>query len=274
MKNSQPIAIIGGYDSISKSFYSKIKIIDPRSIFLNIGNTIINRKGVYNLHIYELKKILETLRDNKIKDLVFLGKIYRPNLKKFKSDGVIDNFIPLLVNLYKKGDGALLSGILEIFKSKGFKILSPNKISNSFFLKKNEYTNKLCNQDRIDGDKSVKILNSLSKYDNAQSIVVVNGYILAIEAAEGTDKLLTRTVSIRKSLDQIQFKCGLLVKIPKKNQSKYIDLPVIGVKTLKLIKKANLNGILINHRFTLIHNKPKFLEYAQNNNLKIYSLLK
>ena len=67
---------------------------------------------------------------------------------------------------------------------------------------------------------------------------------------------------------------GLLVKIPKKNQSKYIDLPVIGVKTLKLIKKANLNGILINHRFTLIHNKPKFLEYAQNNNLKIYSLLK
>jgi len=32
MKNSYPIAIIGGYDSISKSFFLKIKQINDKSI--------------------------------------------------------------------------------------------------------------------------------------------------------------------------------------------------------------------------------------------------
>ena len=40
-------------------------------------------------------------------------------------------------------------------------------------------------------------------------------------------------------MDQIQYKAGILTKLPKFNQSLLIDLPVLGVKTLKLIKKAS-----------------------------------
>ena len=120
----------------------------------------------------------------------------------------------------------------------------------------------------------MKILNDLSRYDNAQAIVIVNGYILAIEAAEGTDNLLKRTAAVRKKLKQLDRNAGFLVKIPKKNQSKLIDLPVIGLKTLILVKKANLRGIAINAKFTIIKNKDKILEYAKNNNLKIYNIRK
>ena len=119
---------------------------------------------------------------------------------------------------------------------------------------------------------SCKLLNDLSKYDNAQSIVCVNGYIIAIEAVEGTDQLLSRVYSVRKKLNQIGFKAGVLTKILKKNQSKLVDLPVIGLKTLKLIKKANLNAIAIRPSLTLVHNKGKFLDYARKNNLKIYKI--
>ena len=43
-----------------------------------------------------------------------------------------------------------------------------------------------------DINKGISVLNTLSKYDNAQSIVIVDGYILAIEAVEGTDSLIKR----------------------------------------------------------------------------------
>ena len=76
------------------------------------------------------------------------------------------------------------------------------------------------------------MLNDLSKYDNAQSIVCINGYIIAIEAAEGTDRFNEKnSYNIRKKIKQLnENKAGLLIKIPKKNQSKLIDLPVIGPK--------------------------------------------
>ena len=107
----------------------------------------------------------------------------------------------------------------------------------------------------------------LSKYDNAQSIVVIKGHIIAIEAAEGTDLLLKRTINIRKEMDQIQYKAGILTKLPKFNQSLLIDLPVLGVKTLKLIKKANLNGIAINSKLTLIHEKSKVMKFASKESI-------
>ena len=129
------------------------------------------------------------------------------------------------------------------------------------------------NNDKKDISKSIKLLNDLSKYDNAQSIVCVNGYIIAIEAVEGTDSLLMRAASIREKIKQIDNKAGLLIKIPKKNKSKLVDLPVIGVKTLKLVKKANLNGVAINPKYTIIHNKKNFLSFAYSNNLKIYSVI-
>ena len=85
---------------------------------------------------------------------------------------------------------------------------------------------------------------------------------------------MKRVIKIRKKLDQIKNRAGLLTKLPKKNQSKLVDLPVIGLETIKLIKKANLNGIAINPKLTIIHNKEKFLNYAAENDLKIYNILK
>ena len=67
-------------------------------------------------------------------------------------------------------------------------------------------------------------------------MVIVNGYILAIEAAEGTDNLLKRTAIVRK-IETVGSKSWFFSKNSKKNQSKLIDLPVIGLKTLILVKK-------------------------------------
>lgn len=272
MKNSDPTAIIGGYDAIAKSFFSETRLLNKESIFINLNNKKTTNQRVFNCEIFQLKKIITLLKKYKIKNLLFLGKISRPNLSNFKNDGEIDKYIPQLVNSFKEGDGKILSNVINIFKKKGFNILSPKNISKSFFLNKKNFNQLTSDYDKLDITKSIKLLNDLSKYDNAQSIVCVNGYIIAIEAVEGTDQLLSRVYTVRKKLNQIGFKAGVLTKIPKKNQSKLVDLPVIGLKTLKLIKKANLNAIAIRPSLTLVHNKGKFLDYARKNNLKIYKI--
>ena len=160
--------------------------------------------------------------------------------------------------------------VLEIFTQNGFKIISPREVSKSFFFNSEELDKLNPNNDAIDVNKSRKLLNEISKFDNAQAVVCVSGYIIAIEAAEGTDNLLNRVFDVRKDLNQLKFKAGILAKIPKKSQSKLVDLPVIGLSTLRLIKKANLNGIAIYPKYTLVHEKRKVLQYAKKYELKIY----
>ena len=272
IQSSSSLCIIGGYDSLSKSFFSEVKLKHYDSIFINVNEKKINKRSIYNHEIFELKKIINTLKKHKVRDILFIGKINRPNLSEFKKDGEIEKYLPSLIKAYGKGDGFVLSAVIKIFKKKGFNILSPLEISNKFFLVKKDLSLISSKADKYDINKSVKILNDLSRYDNAQAMVIVNGYILAIEAVEGTDNLLKRTANVRKKLNQLDRNAGFLVKIPKKNQSKLIDLPVIGIKTLILVKKANLSGIAINAKFTIIKDKIKFMKFAREYSINIYNI--
>ena len=272
MVNNSAICIIGGYDELSKSLF-KILINKYKStIFINLLRKTYKDKNLYNYNIFELKKILNLLKQQNVKDIIFLGKIVRPDLSKFKNDGIVENYIPNLVEAYKKGDGAVLDAVLDIFKEHNFRAVSPFKYCEDLNLSDSDVLKKYKKEDIIDINKSSKLLDALSEFDNAQSVVCAEGYIIAIEAVEGTDALLNRSRQLRKDLDQLKIKSGFLVKKIKKSQSRFIDLPVVGPKTINLIKKANLKGLAIDIKNTLIYKKDDFLRLAKEYELIIYDI--
>ena len=272
MKDNK-ICVIGGFDNLAQEFFLETLKHNSNSIFINLDTDInIKKKNVYHFKIFQLKRILSVLKLKKIKNIVFLGKIKRPNISDFKKDGLIENYLSLLINSYQKGDGSILATVINIFKKNGYTVVSPKKVSNKFFFSKSEIDTIRSDNDKKDIVKSVKLLNDLSKHDNAQAVICVNEYIIGIEAAEGTDNLIKRSKLTRKKLNQLQFKAGLLTKIPKKNQSTLIDLPVVGPKTINLIKSANLSGIAINSKFTMVFNKQKVISLARKHDLKIYEI--
>tara|TARA_A100001011_G_scaffold393600_1_gene483841 strand:+ start:220 stop:1041 length:822 start_codon:yes stop_codon:yes gene_type:complete len=272
MTNNTSICIIGGYDELSKSLFKTLKNKYKSTIFINLLSTIYHDKNLYNYNIFELKKILDLLKLKKIKDIIFLGKIVRPDLSKFRNDGIVENYIPSINKAYKKGDGAILDAVVEIFKEHNFQVVSPLKYSDNLSLNNSDVFKNYNEEDIIDIKKSSELLDALSEFDNAQSVVCAEGYIIAIEAVEGTDALLKRTYKLRKDLDQINTKSGFLVKKIKKNQSRFIDLPVVGPKTINLIKRANLKGLAIDIKNTLIYKKEEFLSLSKKYELIIYNI--
>ena len=44
----------------------------------------------------------------------------------------------------------------------------------------------------------------------------------------------------------------------------------LGVKTLRLLKKANLSGIAVNRKYTMIYDKKNFLELIKKYDLNVY----
>ncbi len=261
---------MGGYDDLSESFFDDLIKKNKKSIFLNFNKTKLKKKNIFNLEVYELKKILRILKLKKISEIILLGKINRPNLKNFKLDGEIDKYLPVLHNAYKKGDDFLLKSILNIFKQYGYLIKSPLDLSTSYTLSKKDLKVDPNERLKLDIKKGKNILLALSRFDNAQSIVIIDGYIIAIEAAEGTDQMLERVIKIRKKNNTINETKGVLVKMAKKNQSSLVDLPVLGPKTIEIASKANLASIALNPLSTLILKKKLFLKKAARKNIDLF----
>ena len=275
MLKNKNICILGGNDDLTNSFYAYCKKTFKKTIYINFSNKKHVKKlnkNIFNLQLYELKKCLDIIKKNNINELVLIGKILRPNLSKFKLDGVIDQYLDRLINSYKKGDGEVLKVVISIFNEKGFKVVPITNLTNKFSFRESDKDiifNKN-DSDQTDIEKAFKILNVLSKYDNAQSIVIDSGHILAIEAAEGTDEMIDKVINYKKKLPINEKSKGILVKLPKKNQSLKVDLPVIGPKTIKLLKKARIQSLAVIKSQTLVNNLDKTLKEIEKNKINLY----
>ena len=265
------LAIIGGDNDLPLHAYKSAKKKFNNFVYINISKqnkTILKSyKNVYHFKIHELERCIELLNKNNISEICFLGSVNRPDLSLLKIDNLLKKYINNLIVSSKVGDGNILDTIISIFVKEGFIVKSFTDIFPNDYLLNIEF-NKITSQDKNDIDKGVSILNSISQYDNAQSCVVSDGYILAIEAVEGTDKMISRIRSIKKKISRDLIE-GCLVKIPKARQNLKIDLPTVGVKTLNMMYKNKLNVLAVRKDLTIVVEKKKFYRSLKNYNISL-----
>lgn len=266
------LAIIGGNNHLPLYAYNSVKKNFDKFIYINISNQnkkkIRLKKFVYNLKIYELEKCISLLNKHNISQVCFLGSVNRPDLSRLKLDNILIKYINDLTKSSKEGDGNILDTIVNIFSKEGFLTKSFVEIfPNDYLL--NKEVGIVSSSDKDDIKKGVSILNSLSKFDNAQACVVSNGYVLAIEAVEGTDKMLSRVKSIKKKISR-DFIEGSLIKIPKGNQNLKIDLPTIGVRTLEMMHSNKLSTLAIKKNLTIVVDKRNFYKKLKKLNIKLF----
>ena len=83
-------------------------------------------------------------------------------------------------------------------------------------------------------------VGALGALDIGQAVIVQQGHVLGVEAAEGTDRLIERCAGLR-----LDGEGGVLVKIAKPGQERRIDLPTIGTATVAAAAAAGLRGIAV-----------------------------
>ena len=103
----------------------------------------------------------------------------------------------------------------------------------------------------------------MGEYTFSQGTVVRNKKVIAIEGKEGTQKML------KKCKDNKFYNKGVLVKFPKKKQDLRIDLPTVGLKTLKQCKLARLKGIVMKDKKNIFLEKKKCINFANKNKMFI-----
>ena len=221
-------------------------------------------KKSYSVSIGEFGKIINILKENKFKKVLFAGKVNKPNFSKLKLDFKGIYYIPRILKASKLGDAAILKEIIKILAQNKIRTENSLTFNPELSLKKGNYSKiKPNKKDQLDIKKAIKTLNNLRQYDFSQGVVVRNKKVVSIEGKGGTKKML------KKSRSKKLRNHGVLVKFPKKKQDLRVDLPTVGLKTLKQSKRAGLKGIVVKNKQHVFLDKSKCINFANKNKMFI-----
>ena len=224
-------------------------------------------RNSYVISIGQFGKIINILKKNKCKKVLFAGKVTKPKFSKLKLDLKGIYYIPRIIKASKLGDAAILKEIIKILSQESIKTISSISFNPELSLKKGNYSKiKPTKEDKKDIIKAITTLNKLGKYNFSQGTVVRNKKVIAIEGKGGTEKML------RKCKNKKFVNKGVLVKFPKKKQDLRVDLPTVGLKTLKQCKTAGLKGIVLKNKCNVFLERNKCINFANKN--KIFILAK
>ena len=209
------------------------------------------------LRVGEIGKAFSALNGAAVKEVVMAGTVRRPAIAELKTDFKGAAFLARIAGR-AMGDDGLLSAVIGEIEREGFKVVGADSILSHLLAPAG-----VMGRHRPDAEaatdiaRGFQVARAIGAVDVGQAVVVQQGIILGVEAAEGTDALIARCKSL--ALEGLS---GVLVKAKKPQQERRADLPTIGVATVHNAKAAGLRGIAVEAGNTLMIGRADIISAA------------
>ncbi len=261
------IALFAGKGVLPVEIARKLSGVQERGLILTLG------ADVDSLTPYAGKLIIMKTPN--------LGKAIR-EIKSYGADKVImagvvpKKFIyciPLLFDSLSRkvlrrtlhDDHSLLGSIVEACEEAGIKVLPYWQILPEFIASCGKLSSRPPSEKEIsDINYAREILRVILPCSFGQGVCVADGAVVAVEAMEGTDRMIQRAGEISGR--------GVVVKMMKPGQDMRYDLPTVGTVTLENMHKAGLTCLAVEAGKTLILEPDKFFALAERYNISVWGI--
>ncbi len=274
MNDSKTIALVLGSGDLAKSCINllRLKGFKLQIIKLPCSNIEVSQDlNHWDLKYERIDEIFLRLKEKSINKIALIGHATRPdfNLNDFnpKSLKIIEQIIPHI----SKGDNSLFLAVKNVFENQGLIILKVHELLNTLTLSEGNYgfnpPDSLLEEEI---EKGFSLFKEYSLLDLGQSIIFQKGYCLGLETLLGTDLMLKGLINFRKNskIENEDLKTGgFLIKAPKVGQILEIDVPTIGPHTVYLMKRAKLDGMVLQSNKVFITEKEEVLNFIRRNKM-------
>jgi DUF1009 family protein len=198
----------------------------------------------------QLGRMSRMARQEGCHDVVFIGALTRPAITQLRFDLAALMVLPRLIRAFAGGDDHLLTRICRIVEDRGFRLLGAHEVAPEILVPAGQLGRHAPSErDRADIAVAQALLATMGPFDIGQAVVVAGNRVIAVEAAEGTDRMLARIAQLRhEGVLTLRNKSGVLVKAPKPSQDRRFDLPSVGTRTIEAAVAADLAGIAVEAR--------------------------
>ena len=192
------------------------------------------------LSLGELSKLIETFKREGVHRAIMAGQVKHKQI--FSSIRPDWRLAKLLLSLSTRNTDALLGAIAKVLTDEGIVLENSTAFLEPLLAKTGTLTKRPPNeQEKANIQYGRVVARHLAKYDIGQTVIVAEAACVAVEAMEGTDATIARAGQIMASLRQDPSTLSrdlTVVKIAKPNQDMRFDVPVVGVKTIEVMRKA------------------------------------
>jgi len=273
----RPIAILAGSGDLPRILAEAIRHAgDEPVIFPIAGEADIAEFSGFTAHEVrwgEVGGLFRKIHGAGCKEAVFIGGVTRrPDFKAIRPDvgGLV--LLPRILNLLRRGDDGVLSEVATMFAEKGVKLVGPLSVAPELALPEGLVAGQKPPANlRTDIARAAEAARAIGKLDIGQGAIAVDGRVVALEGAEGTDRLLERVAQLRAA-GRIAKSGGVLVKCMKPTQDPRFDLPSIGPRTAAAARFAGLDGVAGDAGRTLLAGRAETIDAFEKNGLFLIGL--
>lgn len=229
-----------------------------------IDRELAARPGSHGFGVGAVGKRYSALKAAGCDAVVIAGIVPRPDFSAIDLDFRGAMMLPKVLAAARKGDDALLRVLVEEFEQEGFIIVGADEVLGELLASEGPVGRFRPDEAAYrDLEIAAKVAAHLGALDIGQGVVVCDGLVLAVEAAEGTDAMLERVVGLPEPIrGTASARRGLLLKRPKPQQERRIDLPTIGIRTVEGAARAGLAGIAFEAEGALIIDRKAVADAA------------
>jgi hypothetical protein len=196
--------------------------------------------AVHWLSLGELSKLIETFKREGVTKAVMAGQVKHKQI--FSSIRPDWRLAKLLLNLRTRNTDALLGAVAKVLGDEGITLGNSTALLEPLLAKPGILTRRRPNEKEIKNIQYGRaVARQLAQFDIGQTVVVAEAACVAVEAMEGTDAAIQRAGQIMASLDSgasTLSRALTVIKTAKPNQDMRFDVPVVGVRTIEVMRNA------------------------------------
>ncbi|HEY1263092.1 MAG TPA: UDP-2,3-diacylglucosamine diphosphatase LpxI [Terriglobales bacterium] len=202
---------------------------------------------VHWLSLGELSRLIETFKKEGVTRAVMAGQVKHKQI--FSSIRPDWRLAKVLLSLGTRNTDSLLGAVAKVLGEEGITLENSTALLDPLLAKAGVLTRRAPTQQE---SKNIEygraVARQLAQFDIGQTVVIAESSCVAVEAMEGTDAAIERAGQIMASLapgDSTLSRGLTVVKIAKPNQDMRFDVPVIGIKTIEVMKQAGATCLAV-----------------------------
>lgn len=164
--------------------------------------------------------------------------------------------LSVLRRLKAKNTDALIAAVAEVLGDHGIRLIDSTELLRPLLARTGTLTSRPPTaEEAADFAFGYRMADAIAALDIGQSIAVKDGAVVAVEAMEGTDEMLRRA-------GQVAGAGVRLVKVAKPNQDMRFDVPVVGLRTVEVLRDIGATALSVDAGRTLLVDGHAVVEAA------------
>ncbi len=219
-------------------------------------------KRLHWVSLGELSRTIELLHQEGVKHAVMAGQV--KHNKIFSAIRPDWRLAKLLFSLPTKNTDSLIGAIAGVLGEEDIELVDSTKFLGPLLPQPGVLTRRAPNgSETADIGYGRKVARQIAGLDLGQMVVVRDRACVAIEAMEGTDETIERAARIAGGQKLV------VVKVSKPLQDMRFDVPVIGLKTIEVMRRSNATALAIDAGRTLLFDRDELIRAADDADIAI-----